>query len=115
MRYLMRKHSYLILALIPLAYLIFFVVKYKAPFPIQDQWDLVPLLEKSYQGTLSFPDLWAQHNEHRAFFPRMIMIILARLSGWNISYELAMNILLAIGIFMSVVYQLKITAKSTGL
>src|SRR5262245_62975011 len=83
----------LLLAFIPLAYLIVMVATYSVDVPFADQWALVPLLEKSYRGTLTLRDLWSQHNEHRLLFPRMIMLVLARLSGWNLRYELAVNIL----------------------
>lgn len=96
----------LVLTFIPLIYLIFIVIKFKVDVPFWDQWELVPLLEKYYQGTVGFSDLWAQHNEHRPLFPRLIMLILAKISNWDITYELAVNILLALGILGAIVYQI---------
>jgi hypothetical protein len=103
-----------VLALIPFAYLVALVAKYGVDVPFWDQWELVPLLEKSYQGTLSFRDLWVQQNAHRVFFPRLIMIILARFSGWNICYELAVDILIGVGIFAVIIYQIRMTMKFIG-
>ena len=40
------------------------------------------LLIKSARGELSFGDLFAQHNEHRVLFPRLVFLALAR-GGWN--------------------------------
>jgi hypothetical protein len=88
------------------------VAKYRVDVPEWDQWALVPLLEKSFQGTLTPHDLWAQHNEHRLVFPKLIMILLARLSRWDISYELALSIFLAIGIFCALSFCLKKTFHS---
>lgn len=68
---------------------------YALDMPYYDQWELVPLLEKLYEGTLRPGDLWAQHNEHRLVFPRLLMLVMARLSGWNIYWELATNVVLA--------------------
>lgn len=103
----------LVLTLIPFLCLIYFVAKYMVDVPFMDQWGgLVPLLEKSYQGSLSLNDLWAPHNEHRIFFPLIIMVTLARFSHWNISYEIATNILLGVGIFLTIIYQLRKTDKS---
>jgi hypothetical protein len=110
--FLSRQFSCWVLALIPFVYLVFVVVKYSVDVPFWDQWELVPLLEKSYQGTLSFHDLWAQHALHRLFFPKLIMIVLARFSRWKIFYELALNIVLATGIFLAIIYQVRTTAKS---
>ncbi len=108
-------HRYIpiiVLSLIPIVVLIYFVVEYTVNVPHWDQWGLVPLLEKSYSGTLSFGDLWAQHNEHRAFFPKIVMLTLARFSGWNIAYELAANIIVSIGILTVITFHLQTTAKS---
>lgn len=53
-----------------------------------DQWELIPLLEKLYIGTLSPMDLFAQHNEHRLIFPRIIMLIIAYLTHYNTVIEM---------------------------
>jgi len=73
--------------------------------PYWDQWELVPLLEKMFGGTLTVGDLFAQQNEHRIFFPLLIMLGLARLTHWDIRYELVMIFLLACAIFAVIVFQ----------
>ena len=108
------RHGDKILALVPLAFLIWVVVQYAVDVPFMDQWELVPLLEKTYHGDLTFHDLWAQHNEHRIIFPQLIMLLLARLTHWNIHYELAVNITFALGIFAVFAYQVKITGRRRG-
>ncbi len=80
-----------------------------------DQWELVPLLDKMYRGGLTLHDLWAQHNEHRIFFPYIIMLGLARLTGWNIRCEMAVNVLLAAGILVILVRQTNKTARKLGM
>jgi len=103
-----------LLALIPLVFLIFVVMTYAVPVPFLDQWDMVPLLQKTYGGELAFHDLWAQHIEHRLIFPQLIMLGLARLTGWNIRYELAANIVLAVGIMAIIVRQIRQTGRKLG-
>jgi hypothetical protein len=103
-----------ILALVPLAFLIWVIVQYAVDVPYRDQWELVPLLDKTYHGELTFHNLWAQHNEHRILFPRIIMLALARGTGWNTYYELAVNVILALGIFTIFVHQVKITGRKLG-
>jgi hypothetical protein len=61
-----------------------------------DQWGLPSLFEKVAQGNVSFQDLFAQHNEHRLFFPRFIFIAIAFLTNWNTKYEMYFSILLII-------------------
>ena len=43
--------------------------------PFMDDWQFVPLLEKAKNGTLTFQELWAPHDEHRLFLPRIIIIV----------------------------------------
>jgi hypothetical protein len=57
--------------------------------PFRDQWDgTAPLFEKMAAGTLGFADFFAQHNEHRILFPRLIAFGLGLLTHWNIRAEL---------------------------
>lgn len=56
-----------------------------------DQWELVPLIEKLYSGNLTFDQLFAQHNEHRLFFPRIIMLILAHITRYNTITEMYLS------------------------
>ncbi|MBI2217419.1 MAG: hypothetical protein HYU51_08985 [Candidatus Rokubacteria bacterium] len=63
-----------------------------APFPFEDHWDMVPLLERDATGTLTLGDLWAQQNEHRYVIPWVIMLGLARVTRWNILAELMLNV-----------------------
>ena len=105
------RHIWKILALVPFAFLLFVVLTCAVMVPYWDQWDMVPLLEKTCHGELTFHDLWAQHNEHRIFFPKIIMLSLARLTGWSIGCELFTILLLAIGIFLLFLRQMRMTEK----
>lgn len=97
----------IILTMVPLFFLIFMVGHFSVDIPFLDQWDFLPLLVKTRQGKLTIYDLWAQHNEHRIFFPRLIMIPLALATGWNTRYEMAINIIFAVGIFLSFLFTWK--------
>jgi hypothetical protein len=101
-----------VLISIPFFFLVLMVAEYKVDVPEWDQWALVPVLEKSYDGTLTLKDLWFQHNEHRLIFPKLMMVFLAHLSRWNVSYELALSIFLAVGIFLALAFCLKNTFNS---
>jgi len=101
------KYIYFGLTVLSIVILLFFTYAYRVEVPFRDQWHLVPMLEKSYTGTLTFQDLFSQHYEHRPFFPRIIMILLARLTGWNTVYELTFNVICALIIFLLLVYQVK--------
>jgi len=110
---LIKKSILIVLSVVPLIFLVSQIHKYKVDVPVWDQWDFVPVLEKTYEQNLTFKDLWEPHNEHRLFFPRIVMIILADISDWNLSYELYFNVVLAFGIFLLLAYQVKTTLASS--
>ena len=97
----------ILLSAAPLGVLVVLIRRYYVDVPVWDQWEIVPLLEKAYSRSLTIGDLWAQHNEHRLFFPQLIMLGLARLSGWSIGYELTLNVALAVGTFVVLAVQLR--------
>lgn len=84
------------LALVPLAYLIWLVIRLHADVPFGDAWELVPNLDKLNAGTLSFHDVWQLRNEHRPLFPTLVMLGLAQITHWNTSVEIALNLVIAI-------------------
>jgi hypothetical protein len=104
-----------LLASLPVLILILFIVKYRVEVPQADEWSLVPLVEKSYQGTLQFKDLWALHNEHRLLFPRLLLLQIIRISHWQILYELLTNILFATISFFAVLSLIKRTELNKSL
>ena len=99
----------LLLTALPLLFLVIVVARYAVDMPFWDQWSFVPLLEKLYAGQLALGDLWAQHNEHRPLFAKLIMLGLARLTHWNIIWELALNVFLAVGTFAALAWQIRAT------
>ncbi len=94
----MKRRPWFLACLPPLA-LVMLYLGYSLDFPRLDQWEFVLFLDKAWTGQLTFHDFWAQHNEHRLIFPRLLMLVLARLSHWNIRWELAANLLLGTGVF----------------
>jgi len=49
---------------------------------------MIPLIEKMYNGTLSFSDLLAQHNENRILFPRVVMLSIGSITRYNTIAEM---------------------------
>jgi len=74
------------------------ILKYAIDFPFSDQWEIVPLLVKKAQGTLTFSNLFAQVNEYRQFFPNLIFVYLGRLTNWDVRYEMLASFLTACAI-----------------
>lgn len=88
------------LALLPFLALGIKVYHYGLYFPYWDAWHFSLFLEKARVDGLGFADFWAQHNEHRPIFPRLLMFLLATLSGWNVAWELAVNVLMSACTFL---------------
>jgi hypothetical protein len=88
-------------ALIPFLYLSHFVFSYRVGVPAFDEWDLIPHIERLYEGRLTWGDLASQNFEHRLFFPRLIILACVCLSGWDRTWELTINLLLGAGIFLA--------------
>lgn len=51
--------------------------------PLWDEWVWAPIIINYHHGTLTFQDLWTQHNEHRMFFPRLVMLTLDSFGFWS--------------------------------
>ena len=101
---LVQKNSFEIILkwlayLTPIALLIWFVSRFSLNVPYWDQWALVNLFDKVGAGSASFGDFFAQHNEHRIFFPKIIFVILAFASKWNVHIEQGFSVFLAIVTF----------------
>ena len=76
----------------PLMILVFEVARLGLNAPFSDEWVMVPFLQRAAAGTLSLGNLWAQHNEHRQFFPSLVLVALARSTHWSLRAELLANV-----------------------
>ncbi|BAY77157.1 hypothetical protein NIES25_36170 [Nostoc linckia NIES-25] len=102
---------------LPVILLFWFVTSFSVNMPVWDDWELVDLFDKISNGTVSFADFFAQHNEHRIFFPRIIFAILAFSSKWNIKLETCFSFLLALASFgmMYKIATLNFNPKNRGI
>jgi hypothetical protein len=78
-----------------------FVAAYGVNVPVQDQWDgTVSLLLKNASGDLGLQDLFAQHNEHRIFFPRLVMLALGRATHYDTVAEMYVTQVALLGVLV---------------
>ncbi len=90
------KRCLIVLVFLPAIWLGTLIYVYGVDTPYWDEWDEVPsALVKQEAGNLHLSDLFAQHNEHRILFPRLIMLVTAHLTSWNVRAELFVIWLLA--------------------
>jgi hypothetical protein len=93
-----RRRAIVVLAvLVPPLYIMALLIRYGVNAPFWDQWELVTQIQKLHQGTLTLGDLWSQHNEHRILVPRLIMLGLGMVTGWNIIGETYVSLVVAVG------------------
>ena len=88
-----------LLALVPFACLVRLCVLRVVDVPLWDEWQLALRLDHLHAGTLTFREFWDQHNEHRPMFPVLILVAIARLTDWDVRWEIAANVTVGAGIF----------------
>jgi hypothetical protein len=89
---------YGLFSLVPPALLCYFTVAYTVDIPFWDQFVIAHLLEEIDSHRLTILSAsWPLHNEHRLFFPNMLMLSIAQVTDWNIRVETFVVLLLAIG------------------
>ncbi|HET6658411.1 MAG TPA: hypothetical protein VFH16_00690 [Rubrobacter sp.] len=69
--------------LIPAALPYLYVRAFGVNVVFADAWDMVLVFRKFSSGRLTFADFYAQHNEHRMFFPKGAELLLGLLTRYN--------------------------------
>jgi hypothetical protein len=79
-------------ACIPIFLALHVQVKHWVNIPIWDEWDTpgIAILHAS-EHTLSWSDLFAQHNESRKVIPRLLCIALALPTGWDVRHAMVLT------------------------
>ena len=78
----------LVLAVLPAVFLIAAINRHGVDVPFADEFTFVPFLEKAEKQSLTFSDLYAQHNEHRYVIPRILIIALTKLADGNLRAQM---------------------------
>ena len=96
---------------LPLILLAIFVLLFGVECPYWDQWQLIDELDRFSDRGWSLSELWSQHNEHRLFFPKLIMHTLTALGGWSVRVEMLVTVGLYIVAFMGLRRLLHLDAR----
>jgi len=86
-----------------------FVFFYGGNVPYLDDWDIVPALTGNQAITFSW--LWSQHNEHRLPLPRLLLLGLYQLSGFDFRAGMVFN---AAAVILMAVLMLHAAARIRG-
>jgi hypothetical protein len=98
------KQYYKYLFFIPILYGIIIVLLYGVDILFMDEWEVVRFWEhieqNGWMNSSLYEMLFSQHNEHRLFFPRIIMLISYKLSFVNTKINMFMTQLMVISVYV---------------
>lgn len=77
------------------------LTRWAVDVPAWEEWRLGVMLTDLLDGRLGLADVWSQHNEHRPLVSRVILLALARASGWNVYWELTANVVVQIASYLA--------------
>lgn len=88
--------------LVPPVVVLAIVIALSVNVPFRDEWTVVPYIQRFRSGDLTLSELWAQHNEHRMAVPRVLILLLASLTRWNLRIEVIVGVVLAVVTYLGV-------------
>ncbi len=92
--------------------LIYWVAIFSVNIPYLDEWaTVVPLMDND-SPTLS--ELWKQHNEHRIFFPKLLILANIHLSHWDVRWQMMCSLMLAGMTFLVIAAHIRKYEKQRG-
>lgn len=91
---------------IPFVVTFYLILTYGVNIPFFDDWAFVDMIDKFLSGSLTFQDIWAQHNEHRPVTMKVVRLISVALTNWNLVSEMLFSALLAFLTFVVVSIQI---------
>src|SRR5688572_24112635 len=103
-----------VLTIVPAASATLLAWLYHYDYPFMDEWSFMPLLVADHDGSLTWTHLWDQFHEHRAIVLKVVMILIARVSGWNLFWEVAVSLLCAGGVLWVTATQIRRLRALTG-
>ncbi len=76
--------------------MLFLIIRYGVNVPFADDFTLAPLLLSAHSGTLTFGELFAQHNEHRMALPRLLALGFARFAHGDLRVQMLFSFTLVV-------------------
>jgi len=74
--------------LTPPAAMLFIIHRYGVNVPYWDEWDMLSVVPKAYDGTLDWGSIWGQQLEHRSVTAKIVSILLAKTTQLNLVDEM---------------------------
>jgi hypothetical protein len=96
---------------IPVVLSFFYVRAFGVNVVRADGWDIVGLLGEWTAGNLGLKDLWSQHVDHRLFFPRIALLLLARITEFNSISQMYLVLISFIGTLLILLLAFRATFR----
>jgi hypothetical protein len=90
------KYLLVVLALLPPLVVLLLLTRHVINVPLSDEWEWTELAVALRAQALTWSTLWAQHNEHRMLFPKVLTVILMWSGGWRTMSETLLGLLLLV-------------------
>lgn len=68
-----------------------------------DEWENVRIYYYFADNGIDLNRLWQPHNEHRLFFPNILILFTAFLTGWNVKIQMVLSVFFLFAIYMLIV------------
>jgi hypothetical protein len=106
-----------LLFLLPISFGFFNVMKYGVNVTNWDEWNgVIGFVDKALHNGIHLADFFAQHNEHRIFFPRLVFFINGTLGSMNSKFLMYISwLLMTISYGIILVYLNKSTGSISNL
>ncbi len=104
----------LVAILIPIFLLSVLIVSRAVNTVFWDEWEQVSIFQHIHSGHLYFNDFWRQHNEHRILFPTIALVLIEKLTHWNVIIECLVSFAIAIVSFVLLLRTFKATGKESN-
>ncbi len=86
----------LLVPVVQIALLLWLIWNRTLDVPVNDEWSTVELVWRANHGVLRWTDFWEVWNDHRLVLPRLIDLILIKLTRWNPQVEMTFDLGIAI-------------------
>lgn len=106
------RHQAALVCTLPIIFIAGLIIGASVNIPFWDQWELVPVIMHMHSGDFYLHDLWQQHNEHRLFFPKLIMVAVAYVTHWDTRVEMLVGLAIAATSFVVFIKLVQRTSQS---
>lgn len=92
---------------LPMLWGLWLVCAFGVNVVFNDEWSMVPLFRAVIEGRAGWMELWQQSNEHRIFFPRLVLLGTAWLTDYDTKVQMLVSQLWVLGVYGACLNQVR--------